>query len=367
MILRPLHGRVSGKKGGKVFIMADNRQLYFIQEHLPEAIFNGGIGNMDAEKIFLRNGVKPLLFPCHYEFSWKAKLTRLTHLVKLFCTLPRHSVVIFQHPLYAGMNKMLIKWLRYRRSIKIVCFIADINGIKNGNAVVLAKEIRQFNTYHYFIIHNEAMQRWLQQQVPGSRSAMIRFFDFLATPVQRTNNKSLRVAFAGNLYKSTFLEKMDRVKEACPHVHFNLYGPEVSAAMQTASNVSYKGVTAPYELPQVIEGAFGLVWDGEGVEGAEGSMGHYMQYITHHKTSLYIMAGMPLIVYEKAGSAALVKQYQIGITINSLLEIEEKIKAITDTEYRQMCNNLLPLSQQIASGYGLTGALGEIVKMINKD
>lgn len=77
------------------------------------------------------------------------------------------------------------------------------------------------------------------------------------------------------------------------------------------------------------------------------------------------MAGLPLIVYAKAGSAALVKKYQIGITINSLMEIEEKIKAITDTEYRQMCENTVQLSKQIASGSGLTQALGEILNAIN--
>jgi hypothetical protein len=347
--------------------MLRERMYYFIQEHKPEAIFHGSIGNMDVEQVLLLHNFEPIRFPYHHSFSLRAKLARIWFLVRLCLLLPRGSVVFFQHPLYAGMNKMLVKLLRYRKSITVLCFIADINGLKHGNDAVLQKEIRQFRSYRYFIVHYLAMQQWLQQQVPHQRSATIRFFDFLTTPGIhiRTNNRS--IAFAGNLEKSPFLEKMDQVAQHCPSLSFNVYGPHVTPAMQACANVHYKGVVEPYALPQVLEGAFGLIWDGEGVEQPEGSMGHYMQYITHHKTSLYILSHMPIIVYEKAGAAALVAQYNIGITIRSLFEIEEKLQALSDAGYQQMVDNTRDLARQIATGNCLSQALKEVKLMIDRD
>ncbi|AXY74441.1 hypothetical protein D3H65_10835 [Paraflavitalea soli] len=347
--------------------MVRDKRYYFIQEHMPEEVFHGSIGNMDIEKVLLANGVTPLRFPFHHSFSFWAKWGRLGFLVIAFFLLPRDAVVFFQHPMYAGMNKILVKLLGYRKSITIVCIIADINGLKHGDEAVLQKEIRQFRTYRYFIVHNLAMQQWLQSQVPHQRSAMIRFFDFLTAPdtEQRTNSRS--IAFAGNLEKSGFLDNMEAVARHCPSLTFNVYGPHVTTRMKACSNVKYKGVRDPYDLPQVLQGSFGLIWDGEGVEQPEGSMGHYMQYITHHKTSLYILSGMPIIVYENAGAAALVSQYKIGITIRSLFEIEEKLQALSDTEYRQMVHNMHDLATQIASGACLGQALQEIKLIIQRD
>lgn len=347
--------------------MVRERKYYFIQEHMPEAIFHGSIGNMDVEQVLLDNGLEPIRFPYHHSFSLRAKLARMIHLVKLFLLLPRRSVVLFQHPLYAGMNKLLVKLLRYQKSITVVCFIADINGLKHGNDAILQKEIRQFNAYRYFIVHNLAMQQWLQQQVQHQRSTTISFFDFLTTPTTQERARNTSIAFAGNLEKSSFLEKMDQVSKHCPSLSFNVYGPHVTAAMQACANVHYKGVVEPYALPQVLEGAFGLIWDGEGVEQPEGSMGHYMQYITHHKTSLYILSHMPIIVYEQAGAAALVAQYNIGITIRSLFEIEEKLQALSDAGYQQMVDNTRDLARQIATGNCLSQALKEIKLMIDHD
>ncbi|HEX4371979.1 MAG TPA: hypothetical protein VHZ50_01620, partial [Puia sp.] len=142
---------------------------------------------------------------------------------------------------------------------------------------------------------------------------------------------------------------------------FNLYGTGVTELMIVQKNVFYKGVFEPYTLPNLLEGAFGLVWDGDKIDSEGGSIGHYMQYITHHKISLYILSGMPIIIYEKAGAAELIKQYHIGFTINNLFEIEEKIKTLTNDDYNKMTSNMHALARKISSGGFLKNALTEII------
>lgn len=345
--------------------MRSHQKIFFIQEHLQEKVFHGSIGYVDAEKTLLRNEATPVFFPYHYDFSFKAKCGRLLHLLKLFFTMPAGSILIFQYPLYARMNRFLLRLLRYRKNIRPICFICDINGLKQADQVLLQQEIAFFQRYRYFIVHNEAMRQWLRTNVPHAQSAAIQFFDFLTTPFAGERQPSMQVAFAGNLSKSPFLERLPM--QEYPELIINVYGPDVTEAMKTAPGIVYKGIYEPYALPSMIEGSFGLVWDGEGATTIAGSLGNYMQYITHHKVSLYILSGLPLIIYEQAGAAALVKQYRIGITISDLNDLGRTIAAVSPAAYREMCVNTKALAKKIAAGECLTKALQEILATIEQD
>jgi hypothetical protein len=130
-------------------------------------------------------------------------------------------------------------------------------------------------------------------------------------------------------------------------------------------NVTYHGILDPYELPGKLEGAFGLVWDGESVQGMKGSLGHYMQYISHHKLSLYILAGLPVIISCSAGAAALVKKYKIGFCVDSLSEINGKINDLTVVQYQEMIHNMQPLAKRIAEGNCLSTAVKKLMNKLN--
>ncbi len=94
------------------------------------------------------------------------------------------------------------------------------------------------------------------------------------------------------------------------------------------------GVSEPYGLPAKLEGAFGPIWDGNGLDQAEDSIADYLRYISPHKASLYILGGMPLIVNSAAGIAAAVQREGIGILLNNLHEIESAIDSITPKPIR---------------------------------
>lgn len=335
---------------------------FFIQEYLHQEVFHGGIGAVDIERILLTLHYTPVFFPFHYDFSVKAKLGRLLFLVKTVMSIPAGSVVVFQFPLHAGMHELLLRLLRWRKSIRLICFILDIDGLKDGNATLLQQEISRLKKYHSFIVHNKSMKNWLDQHVPQNRSSMIEFFDFLTTPSAVTRQWNNTVVFAGNLEKSGFINHLQKWATACAHTTLYLYGPGFTPASPLPGNIIYKGILEPYSLPTVLEGAFGLVWDGESIEGSGGSLGDYMRYISHHKLSLYIVSGLPVITAGWAASAELVHRYRIGFTVNSLLEIESKIAAVSPEEYMQMSNNTRLLAQRITRGQNLMQALNELLQ-----
>ncbi len=337
--------------------------VYFIQEHLHLRVPHGGTGNADADRIWLQLGYLPVEFPGRESFSIGTKIRRFAFLLQQLRRIRKNDLVVFQFPLYAGVNKLLVQLL-VRRKVSVICFITDIDGLKDGDPLKLKHEIRYLRQFRYFVVHNPAMKNWLLQTVPDADAVCINFFDFLAKPDHKDRKPSRKIVFAGNLPKSLFLEKIDALNG---QVRWNVYGPGVTPMMQAQTSIDYKGVVDPYELPSNVEGSFGLVWDGDSIHGAGGIFGDYMQYITHHKVSLYILAGLPVICYSKAGSAELIKKYGIGLLIDDLSRLTALIDSVNDQEYTRMRENMRLLAGRISKGKCLGDAMKEIIAGIRHD
>jgi hypothetical protein len=332
---------------------------YFISEFKDEYFFHGGVGIIDAESILEREGFVPIRQPFANSYSIRSKVYRLVHSLKVLYTIERDAVVVFIHPLYARLDRWLVAKLAKKKR-KLICFVGDIDGLKDGNPRLLQQEIRFFQKFNYFILHNQSMTNWFKQQIPGKICEQLQFFDFHSQPIARMRMNNGNLVFAGNLDKSRFLEQLDGLP-----IRFNLYGPGATEQMLSQSNIQYHGVIDPYELPQKLEGSYGLVWDGDSISEMKGSIGEYMQFVSHHKLSLYILAGLPIIIFRSAGAASLVQQYQIGLCIDRLEEIGPKINSISATQYQQMVNNMKPLAKKIASGNWLSEALQKLMERIH--
>jgi glycosyltransferase involved in cell wall biosynthesis len=337
--------------------LKDQRHKYIVQQYSQLEYQDGGIGYSDAEKILMGEGFIPISFPHHHSFSVIAKIRRFLYFREMLRTVKKGDIVVFLFPVYAAMNRMLLNAL-LRKEVTCVCFIADINGIKDGDTRELDREIAFLKKFRYFIVHNDKMKAWLNSIIPSAHSAAIDFFDFLARPSVVKAVRSFDIAFAGNLGKSRFLEKLHQLPSP---LHFHLYGPGQTQAMTVQKNVSWHGIEKPYELPGRINGSFGLLWDGDDIEKAGGSLGEYMRYISHHKLSLYILSGLPVIVPAIAASADLVERYRIGFCVNNLFEIAGKINAVTEAGYREMQENMKQLAEKISKGECLKEAVERII------
>jgi hypothetical protein len=343
-----------------------SKNKYFIRQYFFEQFFHGGIGCTDIETILSRLHYTAIELPHYKKFTVFAKIARLLYVARFFLKWKAGDTLVFIYPVFAKMNQLILR-LAAKKKLHIICIVADIDGIKDGIDQLLEENISELKRYKNFIVHNDAMRQWLTSFMQPHAVTTLEFFDFLVKPTESNRQKTTDIVFAGNLDKSPFIQDLHAVVQRSPSLHFNLYGAGYTPAMILQTGVSYKGVFNPYELPSTLEGSFGLVWDGLSVDGPGGSFGNYMRFITHHKVSLYIVSGLPLIVPEMAGSAPLVKRYGIGITVNNLFELEDSINRITDAQYEEMRNNLKPLAQRIRSGLCLETALTELLKSIGDD
>lgn len=347
--------------------MSKEVKKYFIQEHLQEPYQNGGIGYTDAERILTSEGYEPVFLPAHFNFSFAAKLRRLFFVIGKFFSLPAGSIVVFLLPQYAGMNRLLVRMLHLRKSVKRVALVGDINGIKHNDPALLKIELRQYSQYDFLIVHNQWMRDWIEKQIPGVRCSMLHFFDFLAVPGSQAKELNNSIAYAGNLLEARFLDKVGELADENSNILFKVYGQPYTSQMSEQSNLEYLGTAEPYALPAKLNAAYGLVWYGDSIDAVLGNIGPYLSLISPHKASLYLLCGIPLIVPEGTAIAGLVKQHNAGIAIKGLHELPQILYTINKEEYNLMCSNASAIGKGISKGEGLRNAIAEMENVLFKE
>ncbi|MET0462840.1 MAG: hypothetical protein ABW007_06790 [Chitinophagaceae bacterium] len=340
------------------------KKKYFISQFTHEVYRHGGVGYTDAEKILALMGYQPLALPGIDQFSLWNKVRRLIRVLYWFIFLPRRSTIIFLSPVYPRMLCILIRLLSRRKNIRLICFIADIDGVRDGDLDVQKEEAAFYRLCDQFIVHNASMDEWLKRTMGNIMTAEIDFFDFLAEPNFTSREHSFNVVFAGNLSKSPFLEQVEDLVPQSPKVKFHLFG-EATVRMKEQQNMLWHGSFEPALLPGKLNASFGLVWDGDSINSLRGLAGEYLIYNSPHKLSLYILSGIPLIVPAASASAGLVRKYGIGLIVTDLLSLQSEIEKVSIEEYEQMRNNLVPLAKKISSGQRLKTALEELDRNVS--
>jgi len=340
--------------------MIDKRSAYFLQVNDGDVPLHGGVGYFDADRTMKNAGLTPVSFPNQRIWYPLLKLKQLFRLISSIKNIQGQSIFFFQFPLYHRFGKWLIRSLTRSKNIRPVCLLMDIEGMRDNDEETLQKEINELRQYHFFIVHNNRMQNWLQTIHPGAESAMLEFFDFLTQPFQGKRRKSFSLAWAGHLDKAAFVKNLHSIKNS-PNVLFDIYGPGDATTILGQPNVSYKGTVYPYQLPAAFTASFGLVWDGESIEKPEGSTGKYLEYNSPHKLSLYIVSGLPVIAPQNTAAGDLVSKYKIGFCISSLYELEQHINNLTEEEYGAMIDRMRPLAQRISNGECLQSAIQKII------
>lgn len=258
--------------------------------------------------------------------------------------------IIIQYP-FGVDNNFYRGFAKYLLPKKAVLWIHDIGSLRNGSiGRAIKKEIHLFNQFEIVVAHNPSMIKWLKNNGCRAHLMNLQLFDYLTEEEQFTPRMQYkyRIHFAGNLSenKSCFiysaLNKLDNIE-------VYLYGSNFNE--KKGKGLNYKGSFPPEQLPSLLNGGFGLVWDGISAESCKGNMGEYLRYNNPHKTSLYLAAGLPVIVWSEAAIAPFIIENGLGITVDSLIGIDKIIGKISDEEYYIMTKKCAVMAEKIRNGY----------------
>ncbi|RYL93954.1 hypothetical protein [Sporolactobacillus sp. THM19-2] len=310
------------------------------------------------------------LYKGRSKFSKLFSLLHNLHKIRLFEN--KKSIFIAEHPL---MNLKPVFFLKYIKKMKAekpavhtVCIIHDIEALRY-HPDEKDEELSLLNQFDYIISHNQIMTRWLKTNGVTPKIVELELFDYLIDPSREKNNKRydpdcIRIAYAGNLAteKSGFLYQLHQVNNK--QLRYSLYGAHFDkTAVVPECHIDYYGKKDPDDLPFCMNADYGLIWDGPELNACTGMMGDYLKYNNPHKLSLYIAAGLPVIVWSKSAISGFVEKNGLGFCINRLTDLDQ-VSRLSSEKYAEIKNNVNKMSQRCTHGYYFKRAIESIEKDI---
>lgn len=332
-------------------------KIYYFSEEKKFGKDAGNKARNDVENILEELRYQPL-YP--YKKSSNGKLSRVFTILNVLRNVNKDDYIVLQYPLPIGYN-FLLKIINKLKNTIIV--IHDLPELRAGRAN--GKDVQQLKGAKYVISHNRQMDKYLVKWGAASDKIIdLGIFDYLAKDIpEKThyNDKGL-LCYAGNLAKSDFIYKLS---SKLKRNGINVYG--INFDNQKGHGLNYCGAYDSEIIYRKIKGKFGLVWDGDMVESCSGVWGEYLKYNNPHKASMYLVAGMPIIIWNKSALADLIQKNHLGIIVESLDEIPQKISSLSPEQYLDMVNNVYCFRNNLIHGNMFKKSMKEVRKRIGED
>lgn len=277
-------------------------------------------------------------------------ISRLFLLMREIRRCPKGSTILLQYPCFNEKIFPIVRLFLYNRIL--ITVVHDLNSVREGGRISKA-EISSLSVFKTIIVHSPEMRTYLSKYLPVNvQYHVLNCFPYLTESECISPFFSNEVCFAGNIDKSVFLNKFISVIKS---IRLKLYG-KMDNKMYMNDNVEYCGIFSPDDISS-LKGSWGLVWDGDSLDSCSGTWGEYLKIIAPHKFSLYIAAGIPVIVWDKSAMARIVKNRGIGLIVSSLYDLELKLGTVSKAQYTNMLIAVNKLKEEIVGGRYLKSLL----------
>lgn len=302
-----------------------------------------------------KNIFEKIINQVKYYFEWKS----------IYKTIKEDSVLLLQHPFrntQFGREKVIRK-LKKEKNLKIISLVHDVELLRG--AIYNKQYAKEFefmkNIADVLIVHNESMKEWfVKNGFPENKLVVLEIFDYLTDCEVNNMDYSKSLIIAGNLdeNKSGYISEIENVQD----ITFNLFG--VNYQRPEVPNINYHGAFLPEVLPGQFHEGFGLVWDGSTIKTCDGNTGNYLRYNNPHKLSLYIASGVPVVIWSEAAEAEFVKKNHLGICIDNINNLSEKLEGFGNEKYEECLSNVHEQMTKLRTGYYTKRALTQALDLI---
>lgn len=335
----------------------------------------------DIEEILKKNGFNEIIIPNVPRLSNRDYISTnfMNHYLvsqlwnKKTKLLKENDNLIIQFPLIIQHSIFLEKTLKnlVKRRVNIILIIHDIESLRvtkrsdisKLKSYILKKEEKLFFSWSSkIVVHNLKMKNFLINiGIKNEKLISIEIFDYLISNEKEIKSKTSEsfknqpIIIAGTLR----LHKAKYIYYLPVNVKFNLYGVGYHEQADSV-NIDYKGSFSPEQLPYELQGSFGLVWDGNSSLSCEGIYGKYLVINNPHKLSLYLVSGIPIIIWKNAAQADFILKNKCGVTVDSLDNLHEVVNSISEEEYTLMKKRAKKIGKNLKNGYYLKRVLHQL-------
>lgn len=279
--------------------------------------------------------------------------------VRAFYRMRQGDLLLVQYPYFPvkgyGVARLALHLLRWK-GVKTAALVHDLDSLRRiGGSAARGSDQLLLPGFEALIVHSQRMESYLRTVGVTCPMILMEAFDCLSEGKIPVREKSRMVAIAGNLAadKSGYLKDIGKVP-----LEWQLYGTNWAGSDST--RIEYHGEIAPEKLTETISGAFGIVWDGDSLDGLTGLYGAYALLNSPHKLSTYLAGGLPVIVAKNAAAADFVAREQVGVALNSLRELPELIRTMPEEDYQRYAANARRVGAQLRAGENTKRALRKL-------
>ena len=365
--LRDANNSVNQREAGSKF------QLFFDDGNYSQSINAGGKAPKDIAHIAETMGYQIKRVNSYWlpvdDDDWQSRDRRASW-ARIEDAILDDSILLLQNPNWNAeefnFRKERILELKDKKGIKIVSVVHDVEELRKIDYTDYMKCEAEFmlNTSDVLIVHNRRMvEFYLEKGLDENKLVNLGIFDYICNGEIPSRGYSREVIIAGNLSldKNPHIAELRRLNG----LTFRLYGDGYIESAENC-NIHYEGTVSSDELPNMLPDGFGLVWGGDSLDGCTGNAGDYLRYNDPHKLSLYLAAGLPVIIWSQAAMAEFVIKNEVGVVVSSLYQLKDILEQISDEEYGRLASNAKRVGLKLRAGEYTKAALSEAESRIRK-
>lgn len=303
-----------------------------------------------------------------------ARLVWAVECRRLKSKLPGDCAIFMQYPSAAWSESRALRVVtagaKARKKFKLIVLVHDLNDFRDGKRRLTTDERALLEMADAVILHNERMV----EAVAGcgilrEKLIALQCFDYLTggDDLQSRERCGADIPTTVNVAGNLNVERSGWLREigAIPGLRWHLFGPYYDPVKLCSDNFTYGGCRPPEELPRYLTDGFGCVWYGESASTCTGKIVDYLRFINPHKLSLYLAAGLPVVVWSESAVADFVVRNKVGLAVRSLVELPERIVNMTAEEYAAMAQNARELGRSVLRGEFTRKAIATALRRID--
>ena len=329
----------------------EQKRLCYISRNYYNLTSAGNKAKTDNEDTLVEMGAINLGLPRTIRNSKiLAFFLDLIGIIRACILLQKDDVLFLQYPVKKYFSCLC--HVAHLKGAKTVSLIHDLGSFRRKK-LTIQKEINRLSNSDYIIASNEKMKGWLEEYGLQKPVGALGLFDYRSESKcseEATEREQVKVVYAGalSMKKNSFLIELSKTLS-----HWQLLvcgNKEGLQGLQNNPQITYQGFVPSEEFIKHIDADFGLVWDGNSLDGCSGEYGQYLKWNSPHKVSFYLRAGLPLIIWKEAAVAPIIEEAGAGITIRSLEELDDKLANLTPEQKKEMKKQAVNLAQKLNKG-----------------
>lgn len=329
----------------------EQKRLCYISRNYYNLTSAGNKAKTDNEDTLVEMGAINLGLPRTIRNSKiLAFFLDLIGIIRACILLQKDDVLFLQYPVKKYFS--FLCHVAHLKGARTVSLIHDLGSFRRKK-LTIQKEINRLSNSDYIIASNEKMKGWLEEHGLQKPVGALGLFDYRSEskcPEEVTEREQVKVVYAGalSMKKNSFLVELSKTLS-----HWQLLvcgNKEGLQGLQNNPLITYQGFVPSEEFIKHIDADFGLVWDGDSLDGCSGEYGQYLKWNSPHKVSFYLRTGLPLIIWKEAAVAPIIEEAGAGITISSLKELDGKLANLTPEQKKEMKKQAVNLAQKLNKG-----------------